>query len=227
MCVPHLLRGMATGGTWTAGGGPGLAVTTVGPTHPADRLPEEVDRRVVDAAAAADLLVIDRRRSDTRAPEPGTAAIADRQVLVVPRQPGARPEVTCYSRDDPETDPAVELIRRTVELDATAAAHYTVAAAVAVASDGEPTHAAENGSSDDWTQGSDPVVELEAEMDEREGTAAPTGHASVAPSTAELAARRDSLDTAAERVLDGGPESAAPLAFCGLAGVVDPLDSSP
>lgn len=218
---------MATGGTWTGGGGPGLAVTTVGPTRPGDRLPEDVDRQVVDAAAAADLLVVDRRRTGTRAPEPGTAEIAGRQVLVVPRQPGARPEVACYSRDDPETDPAVELIRRTVELDATAAAHYTVAAAVAAASDGEPTHAAENGSFDDWTRDSDPVIELEAEMDGSEVTAAPTGHASVSPSTAELAARRDSLDTAADRVLDDGPESAAPLAFCGLAGVVEPLDTSP
>lgn len=224
MYTPFHVWCMATGGTWAGGGGPGLVVTTAGPTRPSGRLPEDVDGQVVEAAATADLLVVDRRRAGTRAPEPGTAEIAGRQVLVVPRRPGARPSVECYSRDDPETDPAVDLIRRTVELDATAAAHYSVAAAVAVASERDADEP--EGSFDDWTQdsvvGGDPGTEPASE-----GATEPSGHASVSPSTAELVARRDSLDTAAERVLDGGPESAAPLAFCGLAGVVDPLDSSP
>lgn len=219
MWLPPVDWGMATGGAWTASGGPGLAVTTEGPTEPRDRLPQDVSRAVVEAAAAADLLVVDRRRTGTRTEQPGTAEIAGRDVLVVPRRPGARPRVECYSSDDPATDPAVELVRRTVELDATTAAHYSVAAAVAVASDGEPSSSALDDQFDEWTRDSS----TGGRTGGSEVAAVPSGHPDVSPSTAELAARRDSVDAAAERVLDGAPETAAPLAFCGLAGVVEPL----
>lgn len=227
---------MTTGRTPMAPDGPGLAFRTGGPTRPADELPADVDRAVVDAAAAADVLVVDRRRDGVRTAAPGHTEIAGRQVVVVPRRPGARPSVACYSRDAPGTDPAVERVRRTVVLDATAAAHYDVAAALAVAG-GDGTGEAEGSFDDLLDDGADgdPATD-DADRtrwtgDTRPadgGRSADAADASVSPSAAELSARRDSVDTATHRVLEGAPETAVPLAFCGLAGVVEPIaDASP
>lgn len=128
---------MSTGGAWASGSTPGLAVRASGPERLVDRLPSGVAAATVEAARTADVLVVDRRTADTRTERTGEAEIAGRTVLVVPKRPGARPRVSCYSRADPRSDPAVELVRRTVELDATADAHYGVASAVAVASGDE------------------------------------------------------------------------------------------
>lgn len=219
-----------------APGGPGLAFRTGGPTRPADELPADVDHTVVDAAAAADVLVVDRRRDGVRTAAPGRAEIAGRQVVVVPRRPGARPSVACYSRDAPGTDPAVELVRRTVALDATVAAHYDVAAALAVAG-GDGTGESEGSFDDllDGGAGGEPATDdadwTRTPTDSRladGGRSADAADGSVSPSAAELSARRDSVDTATHWVLEGAPETAAPLAFCGLAGVVEPIaDASP
>lgn len=187
---------MSTGGAWAANSTPGLSLTASGPERLVDRLPHGVAAATVEAARDADVLVVDRRTGGTRTERTGRAEIAGRTVLVVPKRPGARPSVTCYSRGDPGSDPAVELVRRTVELDATADAHYGVAAAVAGASGDE-----------DATDNSP--------EDER-----------LSPSAAELAARRDSVDIATERVLEDAPDGAAPLAFCGLSAVVEPLDGT-
>jgi hypothetical protein len=240
MVVRPFDRGMATGGAWTSGSTPGLAVTASGPDRLVDRLPSEVSRAAVAAAKRADVLVIDRRTSGTRTERTGEADIAGRTVLVVPKRPGARPSVTCYSTEAPEADPAVELIRRTVELDATADAHFGVASAVAVASGDEPP-SGDVGGSADWVAADEQEDGLDfGTPDATETSVLPTpdhdpapdgggptsrtGHASVSPSAAELAARRDSVDTAASRVLEEGPDAAAPLAFCGLSAVVEPLD---
>lgn len=221
---------MTTGRTPMAPDGPGLAFRTGGPTRPADELPADVDRAVVDAAAAADVLVVDRRRDGLRTAAPGHAEIAGRQVVVVPRRPGARPSVACYSRDAPGTDPAVERVRRTVALDATAAAHYDVAAALAVAG-GDGTGEAEGSFDDlldDGADGEPATDDADWTRTTDGGRSADAAGASVSPSAAELSARRDSVDTATHRVLEGAPETAAPLAFCGLAGVVEPIaDASP
>lgn len=228
----------------------GLAVSVTRAERLVDRLPSEVSRATVAAAKRADVLVVDRRTAGTRTERTGEAEIAGRTVLVVPKRPGARPKVTCYTRDDPETDPAVELLRRTIELDATAAAHYGVASAVAVASEDEPVGAGPaGGRSAEWVavEGADepstasatPMASTGAEASARlpspdqagaaddDGSAASrTDHANLSPSAAEIEARRDSVDTAAARVLEGDDDGAAPLAFCGLSGVVDPLEES-
>jgi hypothetical protein len=236
---------MATGGAWTSGSTPGLAVTASGPERLVDRLPSEVSRAAVAAARRADVLVIDQRTSGTRTERTGETEIAGRTVLVVPRRPGARPSVTCYSTETPETDPAVELVRRTVELDATADAHFGVASAVAVASSDEPA-SGDVGGSADWVAvdeqdethefGMADVTDASFGLSSPDdgsgpapdggGTTSQSGHASVSPSAAELAARRDSVDTAASRVLEDQPDAAAPLAFCGLSAVVEPLDGA-
>lgn len=247
MVVRPFGRGMATGGAWTSGSTPGLAVTASPAERLVDRLPSDVSSATVAAAKRADVLVVDQRTAGTRTERTGEADIAGRTVLVVPKRPGARPKVACYSREDTETDQAVELIRRTVELDATADAHYGVASAVAVASEGEsPGTDPAGGSSAEWvaideTDGTttpDGTTGAEASFglpspDEHGGaggadgdTASRTGHASLSPSAAEIAARRDSVDTAAARVLEGADDGAAPLAFCGLSGVVEPLEES-
>lgn len=250
MVVGALRLGMATGGVWTSGSTPGLAVTASGPERLVDRLPSDVSRATVAAAKRADVLVVDRRTAGTRTERTGEAEIAGRTVLVVPKPAGARPSVACYSTDPPDTDPAVELIRRTVELDATAEAHFGVASAVAIASGDEheaggPSGDVSGGSAD-WVAVDEQEEPLEGEpLDlsddafdlpdpnegsglaaEGGGTASRAGHASVSPSAAELAARRDSVDSAASRVLDESPEGAAPLAFCGLSAVVEPLDGA-
>jgi hypothetical protein len=218
-----------------------------------DRLPEGVSSAAVAAAKRADLLVLDSRTAGTRTERTGEAEIAGRRVLVVPERPGARPRVACYSRDDPDSDPAIPLVRRTVELDATTAAHYDVAAAVADAdgaaeptadaSDTGPVAHADGGAEPtgpEWvtdaaagSEGGGTTFETAAGIAMLEAAADGPGadddgdvRASVSPSAAELAARRDSVDTAAERVLSATPETAAPLAFCGLAGVVEPLEES-
>jgi hypothetical protein len=158
-------------------------------------------------------------------------------VVVVPRRPGARPSVACYSRDDPGADPAIECVRRTVLLDATAAAHYDVAAALAVAG-GDGTDEAERSFDDlledeaaDGERATEDPDSTRTTADTRmtDGGRSPGGaEASVSAPAAELAARRESVDAATHRVLDGAPETAAPLAFCGLAGVVEPVaDASP
>ncbi|WP_276257907.1 hypothetical protein [Haloglomus litoreum] len=198
-----------------SGSTPGLAVSASRAERLVDRLPSEVSRAAVAAAKRADVLVIDRRTAGTRTERTGEADIAGRTVLVVPKRPGARPKVDCFSREPPETDPAVELLRRTVELDATAEAHYGVASAVAVASGDEAPAPA--GGAAEWVA-----------VDEADGGNAParTGHESLSPSAAEIAARRDSVDTAAARVLEGDDGGAAPLAFCGLSGVIEPLEDA-
>ncbi len=245
MVVRPFAWGMATGGAWTSGSTPGLAVTASGPERLVDRLPSEVSRAAVAAAKRADVLVVDRRTSGTRTERTGEADIAGRTVLVVPKPPGARPSVTCHSTEAPEADPAVELIRRTVELDATADAHFGVASAVAVASGDEPP-SGDVGGSADWVAADEQDDGLDSgtpdatdasfgfsdpddgsgQVPDGGGTTSRTGHASVSPSAAELAARRDSVDTAASRVLEDGPDAAAPLAFCGLSAVVEPLDGT-
>lgn len=174
--------------------------------------------------------MVDRRRDGVRTAAPSHAEIAGRQVVVVPRRPGARPSVACYSRDAPGTDPAVERVRRTVVLDATAAAHYDVAAALAVAG-GDGTGEAEGSFDDlldDGADGEPATGDADWTRTTDGGRSADAAGASVSPSAAELSARRDSVDTATHRVLEGAPETAAPLAFCGLAGVVEPIaDASP
>lgn len=234
---------MATGGAWTSGSTPGLAVTASGPERLVDRLPGEISRATVDAAKRADVLVVDRRTAGTRTERTGEADIAGRTVLVVPKRPGARPSVACYSTEDPERDPAVELVRRTVELDATADAHFGVASAVAMASDDDAESGDVNGGSADWVAvderdepfepgaadggasfGPPSPDDLAATAEGAGEAASRTDHASVSPSAAELAARRDSVDTAASRVLDEDSDAAAPLAFCGLSAVVEPFE---
>ncbi|PSP97928.1 hypothetical protein BRC89_09705 [Halobacteriales archaeon QS_4_70_19] len=206
---------MSTGGTPTTGAPSGLAVTTCGPERLVDRLPGGVAAATVEATRRADVLVVDRRTGELRTDRPGEAEIAGRTVLVVPERPGARPSVTCYSRAAPGSDPAVELIRQAVELDATTASHYSVASAVAVANeDVSPTEEGETPTEPTDSFGL-PAPETE------EAPAAE--HASLSPSAAELAARRDAVDDATRRLLDDAPEEATALAFCGLAGVVEPL----
>jgi hypothetical protein len=237
---------MATGGAWTPGSTPGLAVSVTRAERLVDRLPSDISRETVAAAKRADVLVVDRRTAGTRTERTGEADIAGRTVLVVPRRPGARPSLACFSRDPPETDPAVDLLRRTVELDATAEAHYGVASAVAVASEDGSGGAA--GGAAGWVaadeadepapSGATPLASTDAEApferrspdegragDDGDATGG-MGHGSLSPSAAEIAARRDSVDTAAARVLERDDDGAAPLAFCGLSGVVDPLEDA-
>lgn len=206
---------MSTGGTLTTGAPSGLAVTTCGPERLVDALPGGVAAAIVEAARRADVLVVDRRTGELRTDRPGEAEIAGRTVLVVPKRPGARPSVTCYSRAAPGTDPAVELIRRTVELDATTDSHYSVASAVAVASEDASAAGEDVPTSDEDDRFGLPEPGAEE--------ASPSERASLSPSAAELAARRDAVDDAIQRLLEGAPEEATALAFCGLAGVVEPL----
>jgi hypothetical protein len=121
----------------TDGSRPGPTVTVTGAVAPAEHLPEAYPGDGPTAAAAADaaVLVVDRRASGTRAEQPGETRVADRRVVGVPGRPGARPSVDIYSRADPAGDPAVALLRRTVELDACAAAQFRVASRLAVVGD--------------------------------------------------------------------------------------------
>jgi hypothetical protein len=207
----------------TDGGRPGPTVTVTGPVAPAEHLPETYPGDGPAAAAAADaaVLVVDRRTSGTRAEQPGETRVADRRVVAVPARPGARPSVDLYCRADPVGDPAVALLRQAVELDAYAAAHFRVASRLAVVGDdgtGDP----------DWaTAGDDGPATGGRAGPGGDGDAvadAEAGPAGIPPSAAELRARRDSVDEATGRLLDAAAEEAAPLAFCGLSAVLDPLD---
>lgn len=231
--------GMPSGPAGTIGGGLQPSVTVTGHADLAVELPQRaVPSAVHDAVREADLLVVDRRGEATRTDEPGEARIAGARVVVVPAEPGLRPTVEVYTRASAEAPP-VEAIRRTVELDACTAAHYDVAARLAAAeAEGEgadetddwATIAREAGGTANLPSG-DPGGGAGAATEDG-GTAVATGSsAEHTDSTeesvpaAELRARRDSVDEATDRLLtdaDTG-EDTAPLAFCGLSEVVDPI----
>jgi hypothetical protein len=204
-------------------------------------LPLEAPERAVssavhDAVRGADLLVVDRRGEATRTTAPGEAEIAGATVVVVPTEPGLRPTVEVYARGPVDT-PAVEAIRQTIELDACTSAHYDVAARLAAVEAEENRPA--DGETDDWAtiareaggtanlpaSGTDPGPSGGATEDGSTAVAG-GGAADHSVPAAELRARRDSVDEATDRLLVdiGAGDDTAPLAFCGLSEVVDPID---
>ena len=226
---------MQSGPADTIGGGLHPSVNLTGHADLSLELPEQaVPAAVHDAVRTADILVVDQRGDATRTPQPGEARIADAQVVVVPIEPGLRPTVEVYARGPVDTRP-VDAIRQTVELDACTAAHYDVAARLAAveAEDNPPA----DGETDDWAtiareaggtanlppSGSDPGTGGSSPEDGG-AAAAGAGAADHSVPAAELRARRDSVDQATDRLLvDIDGDETAPLAFCGLSEVIEPI----